>query len=265
VAGAPSSALYVTGEDHLRVTSFGSLGAVELAIEGRFLSLTGEVRPFLERHVPLNSRAAATTTHFLAEGFLTHLSVRASTGAPLNGQVFVLVELCRGQTGPLQLLGCLLQGYVTSVQRLAWPGSALQSSVVGPGAFRIVGGTNPAAGVEISETTPVGARWRLIGLRASLVTSAVVGNRRVVLDFDDGINAHVSVGSAVDQPASTTRIYTFTAAGSDAATVTGTDIRIAIPHVPLLAGHRVRTRTSGLDAGDDWGQPIYSVEEWIEG
>ena len=33
----------------------------------------------------------------------------------------------------------------------------------------------------------------------------------------------------------------------------------------LLAGHRIRTSTSSLQAGDDWGAPQLLVEEWLEG
>src|SRR4051812_18481105 len=169
--------LEVTGEDNLRITTIGALANAVLAIEGRLVSPAGVTMPFAERHVPSSAYASLSQILPIAEGTLTHLQVRATTGAALRGHVFAVVEVVRGGGSNAQPLGTILQGYVTATQRLAWPGSPLESSIAGAGRLRSLTGTDPAAGVEISETVPAGARWRLVAVRLLLVTSAVVANR----------------------------------------------------------------------------------------
>jgi hypothetical protein len=36
------------------------------------------------------------------------------------------------------------------------------------------------------------------------------------------------------------------------------------PDIILSDGDRIRTQTTGIVAGDDWGAPQILVEEWIE-
>jgi len=260
-----SDAIYVTGEDSLRVTSFNSLAGVVLAVEGRFMGYDGVVVPMVERHVPNSNYTAATSFVTLGEGFLCNIQVRATTGAPGQGQCFVLVEIVRGRLGAVQPLGTLLQGYASDVQRLAWPGSSLSSSVAGTGVLRAVLGTNPAAGVEISDAVPVGARWRVVSWFAALVNDATVGNRRVTLIIDDGANILHQVEASADQTASQTRSYEAYATGV-APDLSGTVFRLPSPFpLDLAAGSRLRTSTAGLVAGDNWGAATILVEERIAG
>lgn len=260
-----AAALYVTGEDNLRVTSFNGVAGVELAIEGRFLDAAGRVVPLAERHVPNTDRTAATSIITLGEGWLANLQVRASVGSPLQGQAFVLVELVRGHRGGIQPLATLVQGYASSTQRLAWPGSPLASSVTGSGAVRTILGTDPAAGVEITETVPAGVRWALRSFRFTLTTSAAAANRRPTLIIDDGANEIWRVNSNVDQTATQISQY-LAGVGAPFATL---DVRVFSLPLPvglaLLAGYRLRTSTAAIQAGDDYAAPVYQVEELIAG
>src|SRR5207244_3905006 len=49
-------------------------------------------------------------------------------------------------------------------------------------------GTDQAAGSEISEVVPTGKFWRILAVRAQLVTSGTAGNRFPRLEIDDGTN-----------------------------------------------------------------------------
>src|SRR5574342_1425105 len=142
------SAVYLTGEDHVRVRSFNSAAGVELALEGRFLQLTGAVEAFAERHVPATDRTVATSTFSRGEGWLLGLQVRASAGSPRRGQTYVLVEIVRGRTGAIQPLQLLLKGYATDTTPLCWPAQASLDSVELPGAIPSITWTNRAAGAE---------------------------------------------------------------------------------------------------------------------
>lgn len=260
-----ATALYVTGEDHLRLTSFNGLADVALVVEGRFVDCTGRLVPFSERHVPNTDRTAATSTYTLGEGWLCNVQVRASAAAPLQGQTFVVLELVRGRTGAIQPLGCVLQGYLTSTQRLAWPGSPLRASVDGAGVVRTILGTDPAAGVEIAETVPAGVRWALRSVRFTLTTDATAANRRPTFIIDDGANEIWRVNSNVDQTATQISIYE-AGAGAPFATLDARVFSLPLPvGLELLEGYRLRTSTAAIVAGDNYSAPVYQVEEWIAG
>jgi hypothetical protein len=258
-------AIYVTGEECLRVTSFNGLAGVILAIEGRVTRVDGVVVPFVETHTPNTNRTALSTLITLPEGFLGNVQVRASTGAPGQGQCFVLVELVRGRLQALQPLGTLIGGYVTDVQRRVWPGALVGSSIDGRGFLRSFTGTDPAAGVEISETVPTGARWRLVSMSFTFTTDATVANRFPVITLDDGalVYCSSSVGAAVTATQAA-RISAGAFGTVNTATVTGFLIPLP-PDVILPAGHRIRTATVSFQAGDNYAAPQLLVEEWIAG
>lgn len=257
-------AVYLTGEDHLRVRSFNSASGVTLAIEGRQFTVDNAFKAFRERHVPNTNRTAATSTFHLGEGWLVDLQVRASGGTPRRGECFVVVEVIRGFTGDVQPTTTLIQGYVCDTSNRAWPASPLELSTEGPGNLRSIVGTDPAAGIEIIETVPTNARWRLVGMRAVLVTDATVANRTVSLVFDDGVNAFTATIASIAQTASQTNPYFFAEYGVITA-VALVVVMVPLPTSVLIPqGGRIRTLTGGIVAGDNWAAPTYEVEEWIE-
>lgn len=261
--GAPAP-FYCTGEESLRVTSFGSLAGVVLAVRNRFLRVDGVPVPSGDRHVPNSDRSIATTEHPLAEGWLLGCELHASTGSPRRGQVFVVVDVIRGGGTAATVLQTLVQGYVTDTSRLTWPGSPIQSSIDGPGVLRSITGTDPAAGAEISETVPTNARWQIHAIRFSLVASAAVANREVALVYDDGANVFARIPSRVTQTAAQTIAYSSFRDAALEAVAQDTERWIRLPWLSLQGGHRFRTITTALDVGDNYGAPQYLVEEWIE-
>lgn len=263
LAAAPGG-LYLTGEDSLRLTTWGSLAAAVVVMEGRLVDPDGCMVPLAERHVPNSDRSAASSTFPLREGLLTNVQLRVSSGAAVVGRIAAILEVVRGQTNAVQPIGTLLQGYVPSASRLAWPGSPITPFTSGAGWLRIISGTDPGAGVEISETVPTGARWRLRAFSFALVTSATVANRTPVLTIDDGANVFFETGSNVAQTATLTAKYR-AAIGVPLTTFGTTSYNLPLPSdLVLPAGARIRTVTGLLQAGDDYGAPIYAVEEFIE-
>src|SRR4051812_32014952 len=115
-----------------------------------------------------------------------NITAFASAGTPIIGQTFVRVQLIRGLSGATLPIATLLQGYVTSRQDLAYPGSPIRMSTEDAFPVRIITGTDPAAGVEIVETVPDGAVWELVSVTARLVTSAAAAVRFPMLQLDHG-------------------------------------------------------------------------------
>lgn len=256
--------LYLTGEDNLRLTTFGALASAEVALEGRILDKNGCVIPIAERQVPNSNYTAKTTIHGLSEGLLTNVQLRVSVGTAVRGHVFAILELIRGNLQAVQPLGTLIQGYLTSSGRLAWPGSPIVGSSEGPGRLRSVVGTDPAAGVEISETIATGTRARLRSFAYTLVASAVVANRTPVLTIDDGANILFEAGNNVAQTATQTVKYR-AAVGVPLTTFGALSYLLPLPSdLELPAGSRIRTVTGAIDVGDNYSAPVYTLEEWIE-
>lgn len=255
---------YFTGEDNLRLTSWNSVASAVVTLTGRFLHVDGHIEPFSGRHVPNTDRTAATSTFRRAEGWLLDLSVSVSGATLIRGQTFVRVDVVRGLGTSDDVLSTLLRGYVTSGQRLGWPGSPQEDPLDGQGALRSVAGTNPAAGAEISETVPTGARWCVLAFFAELVTDAAAANRLVRVTLDDGTTVYYRTGSAFTHTASLTIGYASGTIGAQLEASGSTALcPLPVGH-RLLAGHRIRTTTTALQAGDNWGAPQMLVEEWLE-
>jgi hypothetical protein len=260
-----ASGLYITGEDNLRIQTFNAASGVRVLVAGRFLTEQGEIVPFQFEQAPNTDRTVRSTIARLGPGWIQNVFAVASAGAPLIGQTFVLVQIVRGDSGAVTELATILQGMVTSTQRLAWPGSAVVSTIGSPGNVRLVTGTNPAAGVEITETVPTGARWKLRSFRARLVTSATVAGRRPLLIIDDGASSIVQFDPPESQAASEDFGWV-TGPGMQRLGSTFDTKQWGMPvEIMLLAGWRIRTSTGDMQAADNWSAPQLSIEEWIEG
>lgn len=139
--------------------------------------------------------------------------------------------------------------------------------MIARGRIRIVPGTGPAAGADISSPVPNGVIWWLKGALFTLTTSAAAGSRVVHVRIFDGslrIRWWASVNS---QGPSTTRGYRLLPYGYQPALYSGSlgsiDF-IAMDTSPLLMlpGWIFETATEGLDAGDQYSAPSFEVEEW---
>jgi hypothetical protein len=259
-----SRALYVTGEDHLRLTTFNSAASVELTVESRQLDITGRVVASGDRHVPTTDRTTTSTLIRLTEGWLLDAIVRATAGTPRRGQCFALLELVRGFSGAVVPVALLAQGYVTDTSRFGFPNSPIGMSTEGPGVLRSIAGTDPAANVEISESVPTNARWLVHAIRFTLVTDATAANREVAITYDDGTTVYARIPSRVTHVASTTIAYTSMRDAALETVAQDTERLIRLPWLVLQGGHRIRTVTTNSQATDNYSAPQLLVEEWIE-
>lgn len=257
-------AVYLGPADSLAIVSWNSLSTVtQLTLSGRFLNLEGEMIDFSERHVPNTDRSLAASNFRLGEGWLLSLQL-VSNSTPIVGQTFVRVATTRGAGQAGTALMTLMQGYCGALQALSWPLSPIVNTISGRGVIRSITGTDPAAGAEILEVVPTGARWRPIALAVSLVTDATVTNRSPELFFSDGTLAFYSCDPPAVQTASLNRFYNGSCGGERLAAI-AENPQWNIPNeLILLAGFKIRTNTLNLQAGDNWAAPQMLVEEWLE-
>lgn len=129
---------------------------------------------------------------------------------------------------------------------------------------RVVRGTNPAAGAEISERVGPGRQWLLYAVRFRFVTDATVTTRVPGLQIDDGSDTFLEVPPALGQAATQTIDYTFAAGGASVSEANLRGISVLPFPLPLLRGYRIRTLTTNLQAGDDFGAPVLLVAELMD-
>lgn len=261
---ATGGAVYVQNDHVLRLAAYSSLAGVTLAIEATLLTPEGRIETIRQEHSPASTRVVGRTLVRMREGWLLAGHVRAIAGTPRRGQVFVRVELAIGQTGDVQPVATLAQGYVSESSWLAWPNGTLQDSIDGRGNLRSFVGTDPAAGVEISETVPDNARWRLILLTASLIADATVITRSPALAIDDGTNVFYQGGAVQTVVAGGGILISWGHGVGFAGSVVNGSLGALPVELMLGSGYRIRTTTANLQAGDNWGSPKFLVEEWIE-
>jgi len=126
-----------------------------------------------------------------------------------------------------------------------------------------------AAGADINDPTSTGASFRLLTFRAQLVTSATVANRWPHFQFvtESGDVLHEIVPAAA-QAAGATVVYDLcaaTGASNDGSAVADGVSSLALPDLWFPANTHLNTKTTALDAGDQWSMIYWSAdigEEW---
>lgn len=259
-------ALYVTGEDQLRLTVLNALAGVTVTIRGRCEDLSGRVVPFGSTLTPASDRTASQVTVRLGEGWLLNAHAFVSAAAPLTGQTFAILSLIRGEGTAALELATLAAGPITTVQRLSYPGSSVANSLENAGAIRAIGGATPAAGNDVAEVVPTGARWELLSFRATLTTSATVANRYPSMWLDDGTNEFFISNGGGPEAASDAEVHVWVqGVPISSAFLIGRALNPLPTGIRLGAGFRIRTQTNGLQATDQWSAVRYLVREWLEG
>lgn len=254
-----------TGEDNLRVTVVNSLSGCRVAIQGRRIDQDGAILPIAYAVSPTADRLATTEIFPLGVGAIVNLAVYAVAGTPRIGQTFVIVQLVRGRTGGVELLGTLLQGYVTSTQGLGWPGSPIITSIEGPGFIRNIQGTAPGAGNTIYEAVPTGARWELLSFTALYLADAVVMARVPMLYADSGYG-QIFFG-ITNQTVNAGELWAFNWSSGYGAGPWANVVYVACPipaNMPILVGGGISAVTTPFSVGDQWLQINYTVREWLE-
>lgn len=133
-------------------------------------------------------------------------------------------------------------------------------------ALKLITGSDPAAGAEVSVTVPAGKYWGLQSLSVALV-QGITDTPQPILVIDDGTNVTYEMfGSTTAQAVSTTCRYSW-APGNPLSGLIGTGANVhAVAPFPedliLAPGFRIRTVTLGLTATGNYGAPSLYVAEY---
>lgn len=262
--GRSQGETYAVRDDALHVSLYNALAGATFKVVARILDPDGVVRVAQKALLVTSDRSQQVTRLWLPTGRLLMASVVATAGTPRRGQSWAVVSLESTLPSGVTTLCPIAQGYVTSGSALLWPGGPYGNSVEGPGMIRSVTGTNPAAGAEILETVPTGARWKLHAVWVELVTDATVINRTASFVIDDGTLPLLVLPGATTQAASLTYGYWLAEYGY-LPTAVATEVFFNLASLgQLAAGYDIISVTTNLQAGDNWAAPQMLVEEWIE-
>jgi hypothetical protein len=262
---APGAFSYITRDDKLYIRARNSVTAAAVTISGRIHQPDGHIHEFVFVHTPNTDRSVSLEAFDLGEGYLVGLAVHASAGTVRRGQCWVELGLLRGLTAADSVRQVLGRDYVSTDDAWGWPGAPNKSSLHGPGAIRSITGTDPAAGVEISETVPTNARWKPLAVRFELVTDANAANRSMQLSFTDGSAVYQRTIDNAAQTLSQTRRYNFALGAHflSAGAASGEFVNV-LPEITMLGGHIFASVSTNLQAADNYGAPQFLVEEWLE-
>lgn len=259
----PDSAVYVTRDDVLLVQT-RARAAVRLTIVCRLqLPDTGAIVPFSFALTTVADRSQQATPYDLTDGFLLSLAVFSTDAAMVQQGVFVEVDLVRGTRDQTTRALPMLKGYLDTYDCLRWPYGQEEGCRSDVGGHVTYLGSAPAAGADTLVTVPAGAQWRLLSWRAQLVTSIAAATRQVHLVIDDGANILLDLAANATQITTLTRNYN---AALLSWQPTAVDLEIYIPFpfdFDLLAGYRLRTITTSIQAADQWTAPRYQVREML--
>ena len=261
----PPALYYVTRDDVLQLTIAAPIVQTTVNLSLRFMSAQGEILPRFETFL-VGPTAGTPVLETLqnAEGYLLSASV-FTPGAP-RGQCFVSLAIKRGGgTGDKTFGDILLQGYPGQVGGIAYPQTPVWSALDGRGRMRSIAISNPAAGVDWTQTVPAGVTWILRAACGTLTTSASVANRQVSLVVTDA-----TPNILLDSPAGSLEAASlgdsFSWFNGAAAVIEGAEVIGGLPtEFRCPAGWIIKSTTTNIQAADQWSAVSLTVEEFIGG
>lgn len=128
--------------------------------------------------------------------------------------------------------------------------------------WRTIRLADPAAGTDWIMQAPGSSYWRVVSLRARLVTAITVASRISSLAADDGTRIWYQQETTVAQTAGQTIDHVGFAGSQQTAGVPAI-ISYGLPFegILLLPGFRLRSNTTALQAGDQWSLITALVDE----
>lgn len=241
------------GSIDLLVESYSSVAAI-LQIRGM-----AKEQAILADIVTTTDRALQTTVIDITDTPI-FLTARTSARAVKRGQLYIKVSMRVDGV----VVALLMAGYVAETHKVTYPGGDFEGSTDGPGFLRSITGTNPAAGAEMLETVPTGAAWRVHSVGISFAADATVISRVSRLSIDDGATEIIRSNLLNPLVANITYALQFSKESQVAViSQTGANANCAL-EIKLNAGYRIKTTTSLMQAGDNYGAPQLLVEEWIQ-
>lgn len=259
----PPGLVYIGRDDRLYVRAGSVLSAPVITLSGRLLHADGQIRPF-SFEASSTASSIGIETFDLAEGFLLGVAASMNQANVRQGVVWCEIGILRGRQADAQIGQVLASGHLGSDVAIGWPSARARRPDEGPGAIRDGQGSDPAAGSEASIATTSNHQMRYSTFRVELVTDGTAANRLVALEIVSGAVVLWRSEAHDAQTASQTRNYNWSLDGAFAAAAINSEYHGRIPQMRLRGGMTIRTVTTNLQAGDNFGAPAFHRMEWLE-
>lgn len=215
---------------------------------------------FTLRHTTASNGSISNQTFRLPDMPIL-ISVVDEAEAITQGGVYVALSLLANNDRLYQLCS----GFVYAQKGISYPTASNIDSIPGRGLFREFAGTNPAAGDEIVETVPNGRLWHIIAIQFTLVAAVAAFSRRPHVFIIGSGGGEYDFFSSIDQITGETKTYTAAAVGAVPDETDANKIIIAIPNnLYLPENSMIRTRTTNIQAGDNYSAPNIMIEEFFQ-
>ncbi len=259
----PPSRVYVESSDILVILALNQAFQTTLTTRVRLLRADGQIVGMEFTDLLPVGASRTVGSHRLTQGFLLSLVCTVDVTGVDTGGPGVIVGLQRDSVPVPTFFDVLLQGPVFQFFPLAWPQAPLRRFRDQPGRIRDFLAPNPTVATDFVVSPPITLFWRLIGFRATLVTSATVATRTVNFNIrDQQGNTSWDVFARTGQTASTVIIYYAYPLPSIPVDAT-TKIYMPIPPGLILTEIGViESSTQNLSPGDQWTAITIYVEEW---
>jgi hypothetical protein len=247
--------------DALRITAVSSITG-QLSIVTRSITIDG-VEKIGNFSINLTSvRSNQNIDIQLDAGTL--ISVLCFIGSNvLRGQVFVHGLIRRGDTNFGQYLLNIISNYVFSSNPVCFPFTPLVESYGGQG---YLGRTTASGQAGASINVNSNSRWRIITAYVSLTSDATVGNRIVVVNFQNNSGAIGSIVSPIMQAASLSYVYYLGDYAQGTAISSQNDIRLKLPlniFLDQISSGVISAANAGTAGGSDTLNLVVFYEEWL--
>lgn len=255
---------YIAPGSFLVVEGYSDTASLVVRFAGYHRKADGEIHNITIDLTPTNDRVVTRKTQVMGEGFLLSLTAYLLTGSVRRGELYVRAYIRSNEGGEDVPIAVLLAGYVNVEYSPSFPFGHQETTLDGPGYLRLDIGSAPAVGTKATLYSPNNVRWRILGVRATLVTDGTAGNRLVRMEATDGATIYGAYPAQVLQAASLTYQYSFGAIGVAPATNATYQIVAIPPDLLLPRGGGVELQVDNIKAGDQWSTVHYGVEEWME-
>jgi len=206
-----------------------------------------------------SSAGAQSTSVFLLSDIPIAVSVVDSLGSFTQGDCYVTVRLLLN--GEVVFETC--SGFVYKAKSISYPVNNTNDAIPGRGRIRLISGSDPIAGDEISELVPANRIWHLLTLNFNLVTSGTAGNRQTAVYVGIGSGGAMAIAGTATQAASLTRVYTIGKYGGLATQTFNNRILLNMPSdLYIPSGNTFDTSTLNLDSADQFSVIRFLVEEF---
>lgn len=267
--GTQQGQLY--GDESLRL-EWVSDGSAQhtLFLQARLWRKADNSVQLFERRIPLGESSPKRRDYRLDPGAIISLRIGLTTTALSTialGAQFARLQLVYGEGDTATAFSTLLQGYISPKNDLGWPGSPLQTMHDGLGFVQGIGWTYDPINDHVEAIVPNNTRWRVMSGVVEITTSAVAGNRSVLLQAFDasGTLARWYGAAGILQAPSTTYFYSF-GAGMPPTDINA-DVFPVLPwpqELDMTAGQVLRVKLGNAQAGDLMSGIDGTVRGWLE-